>query len=300
MNEIKIILRRTNTDISSVGCIAVNQETCKSMLSEIMETDAQFAAIKPTISHHLTVVSVKEMKIIEGPVISALLKIGNDRVILADCSSHKGLLLIERDVCKERTIPGKPWALAILNRDIFAVSYPEQRSIKLINQKSLSVLKTLTLQEKVTGLACMDGIIVAGVQHVQGNNICFVDTDGYTVDTLSVKVNVDYIHATSGKIYCSNTDTNTIYCFDRKGKIIWSFLSHKIRKPQGICSDEAGNVFVAGYKSDNIVVIIPPFDNEKVITLGIHNARAICCTNGILYVSNESGDIAPVLRIQYK
>jgi outer membrane protein assembly factor BamB len=59
-------------------------------------------------------------------------------------------------------------------------------------------------------------------------------------------------------IKCTNWKTNTIYCYTLTGQDIWTFKDENvIRSPRGIALDKHRNVYVAGYETNNVVVLSP-------------------------------------------
>ena len=59
-------------------------------------------------------------------------------------------------------------------------------------------------------------------------------------------------------INCTDSVTNTIYCYALTGQQIWTFKDHNVlREPRGIALDRNRNVYVAGYETNNVVVLSP-------------------------------------------
>lgn len=298
MKEVKISHNLDDEILISLGSITTSYENCNASLTDLPNQQAQFVLAETTNMVHVT--AIRNISIQGSPLISDILIIGNDRIVISDCSSYNGLLLIpgKTSDLRELRVPGKPWGLALHDRYTFAASYPEEKAIKFIHKSNFSVVKTFQLEKKVTGLSSIDGLLVAGLGK---DEIWLLNTNGRTVKKISsLPVSPEYIHAKSGKIYCSNTQSNIVYCFDREGKTIWSLNSFILKKPRGICSDNEGNIFLAGEKSNNIIAISSPYDNMKEIRSEVLSASAVCCENKVMYIYDENNGSILVCKVQNK
>jgi len=67
-------------------------------------------------------------------------------------------------------------------------------------------------------------------------------------------------------ITCADWKANTIYCYTLTGQHIWAFKDENVlRQPVGIALDKNRNVHVAGYETNNVVVLSPDGKNCKQI-----------------------------------
>ena len=67
-------------------------------------------------------------------------------------------------------------------------------------------------------------------------------------------------------ITCTDWTVNTIYCYTLTGQQIWAFKDEQVlREPLGIALDIHRNVYVAGYETNNIVVLSPDGKNCREI-----------------------------------
>jgi DNA-binding beta-propeller fold protein YncE len=84
-------------------------------------------------------------------------------------------------------------------------------------------------------------------------------SDGSVSEIISSAMSGVYYVAISGeKLYYTNTNTNTVTCCDLHGTTQWQFKGNRVlQDPLGISVDNDGNVYVVGYKSNNVVVISP-------------------------------------------
>jgi DNA-binding beta-propeller fold protein YncE len=88
-----------------------------------------------------------------------------------------------------------------------------------------------------------------------------------------------YITSDNNYTYHSNTHTNYVVCYDFNGVKKWCYRNDLLKEPKGITVDSNSNIYVAGSKSNNVVVISPDGKRAKQllgISDGINSPRAIC------------------------
>ena len=77
---------------------------------------------------------------------------------------------------------------------------------------------------------------------------------------------VDYIATSTDKLYYTNYDRHTVTCCDLHGTTQWDFKDNRVLQyPRGITVDNDGNVYVIGYRSNNVVVISPDGQRHRQI-----------------------------------
>jgi sugar lactone lactonase YvrE len=84
-------------------------------------------------------------------------------------------------------------------------------------------------------------------------------SDRYVSDIISSDMSgVSYVATSGDKLYYTNTTTHTVTCCDLHGTTQWKFKDQRVLQfPYGISVDNDGNVYVAGYFSNNVMVISP-------------------------------------------
>ena len=119
---------------------------------------------------------------------------------------------------------------------------------------------------------------------------------------------VDYVATSGDKLYYTNYYTNTVTCCDTHGTTQWEFRDERVLQyPNGITVDNDGNVYVAGYNSNNVVVISPDGQRHRQLLSdkdGLVNPRLLDfdkSTNRLLVVNvSESAFLFDVTRGQIK
>jgi DNA-binding beta-propeller fold protein YncE len=72
-----------------------------------------------------------------------------------------------------------------------------------------------------------------------------------------------YITSDNNYTYHSNTHTNSVVCYDFNGVKKWCYRNDLLKEPKGITVDSNSNIYVAGSKSNNVVVISPDGKRAK-------------------------------------
>ena len=121
-------------------------------------------------------------------------------------------------------------------------------------------------------------------------------SDKSVSDIISRSMSGVYYVSTSGDIlYYANTNTYTVTCCDLHGTTLWKINDKRVLQcPRGVSVDSNGNVYVAAFYSNNIVVISPDGQRYRQILSykdGLRNPGVLdhdISTNRLLVV-NESG-----------
>ncbi|XP_063418489.1 uncharacterized protein LOC134701287 [Mytilus trossulus] len=100
-----------------------------------------------------------------------------------------------------------------------------------------------------------------------------------------------YVTSNNHFIFHSNCHEHSVVCYDFNGQLQWTYSDSLLRKPCGITLDSISNIYVAGFDSNNIVVISPDGKQAKELigsSDGLSNPRAIHFdkTKNLLLVAN--------------
>ena len=126
-----------------------------------------------------------------------------------------------------------------------------------IDIESQNVMTTIAMDMYMYGMAVRGRKIYYCARN---NGIRMLNlSDGSVSEIISSAMSGVYYVAISGeKLYYTNTNTNTVTCCDLHGTTQWQFKGNRVlQDPLGISVDNDGNVYVVGYKSNNVVVISP-------------------------------------------
>ncbi|XP_071123316.1 uncharacterized protein [Mytilus edulis] len=131
------------------------------------------------------------------------------------------------------------------------------KQITLIDLKGRRVKKTFSPGGQTTGIAVTNNTLL---YHLLNKSIRAMDlTDESTRDITTENMDTQINITISGhKLYYSSYKYHTVVCCDLQGAKQWTFKNENILKnPLGISADNAGNVYVGGCGSNNVVVISP-------------------------------------------
>jgi DNA-binding beta-propeller fold protein YncE len=167
------------------------------------------------------------------------------------------------------------------------------KCITIIDIVSNEVLTTISIDTYIAGMAIRGGTIYycAWEKGLKKINI----SDHSVSDIINRDMTwVCYVATSEDKLYYANYEKNTVTCCDLHGTIQWEFKGERVLQcPRGISLDNDGNVYVVGYKSNNVVVISP--DGQRHIQLssskdGLVNPCVLeydKSTNRLLVVNQE-------------
>ncbi|CAG2232721.1 unnamed protein product [Mytilus edulis] len=129
------------------------------------------------------------------------------------------------------------------------------KQITLIDLKGRRVKKTFSPGGQTDGIAVTNNTLL---YHLLNKAIRVMDltdesTRDITTENMDTEINITIF---GHKLYYSSYKYHTVICCDLQGTKQWTFKKANILKnPLGISADNAGNVYVAGYGSNNVVVI---------------------------------------------
>ncbi|XP_056006885.1 tripartite motif-containing protein 3-like [Ostrea edulis] len=176
----------------------------------------------------------------------------NDQLLLADYSREKCILYsIDGVILHSISTGGSPWGVCAIGENDVLVGLPDDRKILRLSH-SLQNLQTVQVDSKCYGISTFGNTIAIGnrdsveifdsrFQKVRySNNLSH--TDDVAVDD---EENVIY----------SSHDESTVRKVDRKGNILFTYSHEELKKPFGLTVDRVGNIYVNGFKSNNVHIL---------------------------------------------
>ncbi|CAG2219792.1 unnamed protein product [Mytilus edulis] len=155
--------------------------------------------------------------------ISDMICLMDGRVIVVEQWGKVNLLTSDGKLQKQLPIPGGACSVTQINQNTIAITYPEEKAIKIFNMENETVTKVITLDKVCYGLS-------------------------FSNNSLAV------------------------------GKQIWQY-TQDLSGPEGLCTDSYGNIIVADYESNRIIVISKDGQNSKVLISeedGLEESKCIC------------------------
>jgi hypothetical protein len=135
------------------------------------------------------------------------------------------------------------------------------RCINIIDIESQQVMTTISMDTDIYGMAVRGRTIY---YCTGGNGLKMLNLSDKSVSYIinSDMSDVDYVATSGDKLYFTNYYTHTVTCCDIHGTTQWEFRDERVLQyPYGITVSNDRNVHVAGYNSNNVVVISP--DGER-------------------------------------
>jgi len=174
-----------------------------------------------------------------------------------------------------------PCDITAIDNSNVAVSCGEMgHKIHLIDVDRLQLTGSIDTGDCTYGMTCHGGSL-----------ICCTESNGIRSLNMSTRKSIEIIPGSEGEFSCTNitTDNNYIYhsnyktnsvvCYDFNGIKKWCYSNDLLNFPQGITVDSNSNIYVAGYESNNVVVISPDGKRAKQLlgtSDGIERPCAIC------------------------
>ncbi|CAC5374824.1 NID [Mytilus coruscus] len=186
--------------------------------------------------------------------------------------------------------------LAIVDSNTVAVSSGGNlpHTIYLIDMNSAKTRQDLDIDNFCYGLSYNNGSLVCCTS---GEGIKIFDMSHRNSTNLRILPNAPidasdtYVNSNKKCIFHSNCHDNSVVCYDFSGQVQWTYSDLLLRKPYGITLDSYSNIYVAGFLSNNVVVISPDGKQAKELigaSDGLLNPRAIYFdkTKNLLLVAN--------------
>ncbi|XP_071120902.1 uncharacterized protein [Mytilus edulis] len=269
-----------SSSIQSFGSLEVQKTHCKLSLVTHKTKQAQLVETKirsiADIKSSLVETVKPEVKDIRGIVV-----LPNGNIALSDYST-KNVLVFSTDWQILSKISVKP-------ANAFDITYIDYKTVATTsnNEESIGVSIIDIDTEKVTLIPTKYECY--GIKHHNGSLFICAEGDGICKlnpqdgrSTAIWKYDLppfSYIEVFNDKIYCTYDGPKSIVCCDMTGVAMWTFKDEKILKlPRGIAVDNYGNVYVACFTLQKIVVLSPDGQQNRQL---LSSVNGLCRPYGI-------------------
>jgi len=161
---------------------------------------------------------------------------------------------------------GRPFEVSYTGENIVAVTICDKHEVVFVNVITNSIRNTVDIGYQCYGTDFnMNRLAIRVIP--TSSHIVYLDPKGKLIDRVNIPGrNSTNISLRDDTINCTDSVTNTIYCYKLTGQQVWSFKDENVlREPRGIALDKNRNVYVAGYETNNVVVLSPEGKNCRQI-----------------------------------
>ncbi|XP_063404312.1 uncharacterized protein LOC134687785 [Mytilus trossulus] len=181
-----------------------------------------------------------------------------DRMIFSSSSQHK-IKVLKSDGSKDFQIKkiGPTFNVIFSGDDSIAVTSGCSNQINIFDLKKHKLKKSITVNSYNAGLVYKDGHLIYCARQ---KGIQMISLNDETITNISDTELPDfpYITALGDKLYYTHYRNHSVTCCDYHGNTLWTFCERNVlMSPLSISVDNDGNVYVAGFDTNNVVVISP-------------------------------------------
>ncbi|CAC5403568.1 unnamed protein product [Mytilus coruscus] len=214
-------------------------------------------------------------------MISDMICLFDGRVIVVEMGDYVNILTRDGKLQKQLPISGVPLSVTQINQDTIAITYPHEKVIHIFNMKNGTIISSIRLNKKCWGLSYSNNFLAVGLSNDDGIRI--IDLDGNTLTSTQVQSKSKLYHLVycNDRVIYSDFYGNAVSCINESGNQIWQY-KHDLSGPEGLCTDNYGNIIVTDYSSDRIIVISKDGQDGKVLIRkehGLAHPKCICFKN---------------------
>ncbi|XP_063426572.1 uncharacterized protein LOC134710233 isoform X2 [Mytilus trossulus] len=224
--------------------------------------------------------------------ISCLVALPSGDIAVTGYDSEDRQLLISDitgSVKKRICYPDRPFGLTGINKELFAVSFPELWCIKIYWLKTFKEFTEIQTNEECWGLQFEDGIFIAAIRNVE---ILFLDLSGNIQKTFPMKQkNLAYVSKRKGRHFRTEFQNHSVHCYSStNGRKEWQFSHPSVLGPRNMCFDAEGNLFVACQDSNCVILISSDGEHfKRVVEMSCAKCIYFDVKKSILFVCSVNG-----------
>ena len=227
--------------------------------------------------------------------------LSNDKMVFVNYYLAK-VIVVHKDGSIDFIInlrPGEPFDVTCIDGNTIAVSVlGQENQVLIIDLSKRSITKEINTKSKVWGITYNNGSLICCVL----KGLIRIDLKDNSITPI-VRCSLPwwpFVSTNDNNLYYTNYIKNKVTCCDMNGKVQWEFCDENVLvTPGGITTDSNNNIYVAGFRPNNVVVISPDGQSHKVllsdsegfeIHRGIHCDRA---SNQLLSINgrNNAGSL---------
>ncbi|XP_071151162.1 uncharacterized protein [Mytilus edulis] len=209
--------------------------------------------------------------------ISDMICLMDGRVIVVEHWGKVNLFTSDGKLQKLLPIPGGACSVTQINPNTIAITYTREKAIKIFNMENETVTKVITLDKACYGLSFSNNSLAVGLSI---DEIRIIDLEGNTLKSIQVesKTYLYQLVYSNDRVIYRDYNGKAVNCYDESGKQIWQY-TQDLSGPKGLCIDTYGNIIIADFNSDSIIVLSKDGQNSKVLISeegGLKDPQCIC------------------------
>ncbi|CAC5363157.1 AASDH [Mytilus coruscus] len=181
--------------------------------------------------------------------------ITNDQLVFADYARNSLLIYdINGSYNREIKLSSNPLSISVINEDDVAVSYYRGQRIEIININTGKVKPKIGTSGNTGGISYQNGLICAVVDD---QNIDVMNMTGKPIQSFEcpVKSMERCLSTNTDSLFFTDSFNAILYCCNLNGSYRWKFTYDKMPNLTEVTTDRDGNVYLACYDSNNVIVV---------------------------------------------
>ena len=240
----------------------------ETLLDDYTKGDKSTVALLTNIELQNTIlVPVKRRDDINTPTITGCDCTHDGKVILCDFGNSKIKLLHESFLLNESlNLTCQPWNVSVIDRYSAVVTFPDSRKIEYIRLGPTLTFDrskpAIQLDKECWGIKTAVDVIYITVTNDEAEaEIRVLDLQGRYIRKI---VGMNFmlqkpfyltVDTTSGRLFCSDSHTNTVTCLKADGSLVYQYSGIKLKSPGGMWVDATGGLIICSKDSDRLQVI---------------------------------------------
>ncbi|PVD27658.1 hypothetical protein C0Q70_12825 [Pomacea canaliculata] len=237
-----------------------------------------------------------------------------DEIIVVDCRNRRMQKFTSNgDLIDHIQISEEPRDVTCLGKDDDVAITIMKKLIFIV-----TVSGTMALKRRIRTAKQYDAIAYSStldqflVSCLQDTSVDVINQSGDVVKSFNVDsagnaifVEPRYVTFTGdGNYVVTDVATNTVKCISPEGRLLFAYQpsgAHVLRKPQGLCIDNIGNIFVADYGNSRIQLVTSEGAFQRFVLAresGIHRPVAIYMSSTSKLVVVQSDGIVKVFSYE--